>query len=177
MIRRKQPFLVRSTTGALLILALGAVACIGDGPTGPEPIPLEETEFDPELGIDLAAMTRTDEGLYYLDLKTGEGEVVAEGDSIAFHYTGWLANGYRFGTTVGKEPLSVRLNLETLIAGFVVGVPGMKVGGKRKLVIPSYLAYGPYAVGDIPSYANLVYDVEIVAIHEEDEEEGAATTE
>lgn len=157
-----------------LIALLGLTACIGgDDLTGPDPVPLEDEEFDPALEVDLAAMEVTEEGLYYLDLEVGEGEIVEVGDSITAHFEGWLADGTLFestheGTAEGDAdepgPAEFQIGVGTLIQGFELGVPGMREGGKRRLVIPYYLGFGALSDEVIPPYANLVFEIEVLEV-------------
>ena len=89
-------------------------------------------EFDASLNINLAAMTRTGSGLYYQDLAAGAGNAAKAGDRATVGYSGWLPNGQLFDS--GTFPFTVGVG--QVVAGFDEGVLGMKVGGKRKLVIP-----------------------------------------
>src|SRR5579883_2271748 len=85
----------------------------------------------------------TESGLQYVDLAVGQGRQAELGDTATVHYTGWLANGTKFDSSLDrKEPFSFRVGAGRVIRGWDEGVAGMKVGGKRKLVIPPDLAYG-----------------------------------
>lgn len=101
------------------------------------------------------------------DLVDGAGDEVKATDTVTVHYTGAIAaTGHVFQSSkdFGK-PISFGLN--QVIQGWTEGVPGMKVGGKRRLLIPSAMAYGstpPYGSG-IPADANLVFDIELIAIN------------
>lgn len=161
---------LRWAFGVLAIATIGTVGCL-DTATGPSPVSIEDTKFAESLGIDLDAMKKTPDGLYYLDITVGDGAPVEEGDSIAIHYTGWLADGTKFDSNTDREAFWFTIGKTNLIAGWHLGIPGMFVGGKRRLVIPYYLAYGPYSYGPIPQYANLVFDVEVVDLHVDEEEE------
>jgi FKBP-type peptidyl-prolyl cis-trans isomerase len=99
------------------------------------------------------------------DLVIGEGEEVKEGDHIVVHYTGRLEDGTKFDSSHDrKEPFDVAIGAGYVIKGWDMGIPGMKVGGKRKLTIPHHLAYGKYGVGDIPGFATLVFEIELIKI-------------
>jgi FKBP-type peptidyl-prolyl cis-trans isomerase FkpA len=121
--------------------------------------------FAPQLGVDLAAMHRTDSGLYLQDTVEGTGAEARTGRYLEVHYTGWLPNGTQFDTSRdSNQPLEIlRLGVEPrLIAGWEEGLVGMKVGGKRRLVIPSKLGYGESGTFDIPPDSVLVFDVELL---------------
>lgn len=97
------------------------------------------------------------------DLATGTGEEVQPGDTIKFHYKGTIAQtGVKFDSSYDRgEP--IEYPLANLIQGWQQGIPGMKVGGKRRLVIPSELGYGAQASGIIPANSDLVFEIEILA--------------
>jgi FKBP-type peptidyl-prolyl cis-trans isomerase FkpA len=122
--------------------------------------------FSQALGVDTAAMTKTPSGLRYQDLTKGDGPEATPGKSVQVHYTGWLPNGEKFDSSRDRnEPFSFTLGAGQVIAGWDEGVAGMKVGGRRKLVIPPDLAYGTAgAPPDIPPGATLVFDVELLAV-------------
>jgi FKBP-type peptidyl-prolyl cis-trans isomerase FkpA len=141
-----------------LALPMAAAAC-NDGPTS-----IEDTEFAPSLGVDLSAMTRTSTGLYYQDLTVGTGVTAQAGKSVSVYYTGWLANGLKFDGRTSGAPLTFPLGTGFVIKGWDEGVVGMKVGGKRKLVIPASLAYGASGRGTIPPNAVLVFDIELLKV-------------
>jgi len=104
--------------------------------------------------------------LQKIDLVTGTGDEATQGSTVTVHYTGAIAaSGHVFQSSrdFGK-PISFGLN--QVIKGWTDGVPGMKVGGKRRLVIPAEQAYGatpPYGSG-IPANAPLVFDIELLAV-------------
>lgn len=107
----------------------------------------------------------TASGLSYEDLVTGTGAVASPGSMVSVHYTGWLTDGTKFDSSVDRgQPFDFQLGAGSVIKGWDEGVAGMKVGGKRKLVIPSDLAYGPSGRGSIPPNAVLVFDVELLAV-------------
>jgi FKBP-type peptidyl-prolyl cis-trans isomerase len=103
-------------------------------------------------------------GLKIRDLQVGEGKEAPEGANVSMHYTGWLMDGKAFDSSLKSgEPLTGPLS--RLIPGWQKGVPGMKVGGVRKLVIPPALAYGENGSGPIPPNSTLVFEVELVDVH------------
>lgn len=110
---------------------------------------------------------KTDSGLKYQDLKVGDGATAKKGDTVKVHYTGWLAKGgKKFDSSVDrKKPFVFKLGAGRVIKGWDEGVAGMKVGGKRKLMIPAKLGYGARGAGGvIPPNADLVFDVELLEI-------------
>jgi FKBP-type peptidyl-prolyl cis-trans isomerase len=106
----------------------------------------------------------TESGLTYLDMTVGTGRLAELGDTASVHYTGWLADGKKFDSSVDrKEPFSFRLGAGQVIKGWDEGVMGMKIGGKRKLTIPPQLGYGERGAGGvIPPNATLTFDVELL---------------
>ena len=106
----------------------------------------------------------TESGLKYLDVTVGTGRLAELGDTASVHYTGWLADGKKFDSSVDrKEPFSFRLGAGQVIKGWDEGVMGMKIGGKRKLTIPPQLGYGARGAGGvIPPNATLTFDVELL---------------
>lgn len=141
-------------------LAATLLAC-GNGVTG---LP-EEVEYAPELGVDLSQMQKLANGLYYKDLVVGTGDEVEVGENIQVAYTGWLIDATVFDSNPGICFALVRGVVGGgLIEGWIQGIPGMRVGGKRKLVIGPAFAYGDRGAGEIPGNATLVFDVEVLEI-------------
>jgi FKBP-type peptidyl-prolyl cis-trans isomerase len=108
---------------------------------------------------------KTASGLQYWDIKAGTGATAAKGQQVRVHYTGWLANGTKFDSSVDRgQPFVFPLGAGRVIKGWDEGVAGMKVGGKRQLRIPPELGYGAQGAGGvIPPNAILIFDVELLA--------------
>lgn len=100
------------------------------------------------------------------DIKEGTGQEVKDGDTVVMHYTGFLEDGKKFDSSYDRnEPFETKIGIGYVIKGWDMGVPGMKVGGKRKLTIPYQLGYGKYGVEpDIPGFATLIFEVELLKI-------------
>jgi len=100
-------------------------------------------------------------------LQQGAGDSAKTGDTVSVHYVGTLENGTKFDSSIDRgEPFSFTLGENRVIQGWELGVLGMKVGEKRRLTIPSNLAYGDRAVGNvIPANATLVFEVELLGIN------------
>jgi peptidylprolyl isomerase len=111
-------------------------------------------------------MTKTASGLGYVDLVEGTGPQPKPGESVRVHYTGWLENGKKFDSSHDRrEPLVFPIGRGHVIKGWDEGVGSMKVGGKRKLVIPASLGYGDRGAGGlIPPGATLIFEVELLGI-------------
>ena len=158
------------------------VANESPGPVAsPSPSPGAD-DFNAGAGLPLVTYP---DGLNYIDLKVGAGEVSKAGQIATVQYTGWLSpSGKLFDTSrdAGRSPLKVIIALNPatctdagdahcVIAGWSEGIPGMKIGGKRKLIIPPSLAYGPKGQTNpqtgavvIPGNATLVFTVELLAV-------------
>lgn len=105
-----------------------------------------------------------DAALRYIEIQPGTGEPAKAGQEYTVNYTGWLRDGTRFDSSIGKEPLKFVQGRRLVIAGFDVGFEGMRVGGKRRLFIPYQFAYGENGRGSIPPKAELIFDVELLAV-------------
>jgi peptidylprolyl isomerase len=149
------------SAAATLTLATAA-ACGGDGDSPAEPVYSDPVAavYAPETGVNIAAMTRSSTGLYVQDLVVGTGATAASTSTVTVTYTGRLPNGRVF------DSRTTRFSLGGVVAGFSEGIAGMRVGGKRKLVLPPNLGYGARgsADGSIPPNSVIVFDVELVSI-------------
>jgi FKBP-type peptidyl-prolyl cis-trans isomerase len=108
----------------------------------------------------------TASGLKYVDVVVGKGASPVAGKTVKVHYTGTLENGKKFDSSVDrKEPFSFIIGVGQVIKGWDEGVMTMKVGGKRKLIIPAVLGYGARGAGGvIPPNATLLFDVELLDV-------------
>ncbi len=112
-------------------------------------------------------MQKTPSGLQYEDLVPGSGDSPKAGKKVTVHYTGWLTNGTKFDSSVDRnEPFTFVIGAGQVIPGWDEGVMSMKIGGKRKLVIPPELGYGAAGAGGvIPPNATLVFEVILLDIN------------
>lgn len=156
-----------------LFLFLSLVVLSGCGEGSPSP----EMEFGPDLGptdltyaqdlgVDLSNMERTDAGVYYRDDVVGEGAVAGVGSTIRVHYTGYFPDGTSFDSSRGAgDGFTVEIGTGNVIPGWDDGVPGMREGGQRLLVVPPQMAYGEAGAGGvIPPHAVLVFEVELLEV-------------
>jgi peptidylprolyl isomerase len=105
-------------------------------------------------------------GLGYVEIQEGTGARPTPGQTVSVHYTGWLKSGQKFDSSRDRsQPLQFQVGRGQVIRGWDEGVGTMRVGGKRKLIIPAHLGYGDRGAGGvIPPGATLVFEVELVGI-------------
>lgn len=155
----------------LLLLAFAPLALSAcgyessNGVTLPDAIPLESQTFAPGLGVNLAASTKTADGLYYRDITVGTGTLITANHTIGVYYTGNLPDGTLFDSRVSPAlSFTFLIGASQVIKGWDEGIVGMRVGGVRQLIIPAALGYSVYGSGTvIPPQANLVFTVTVVS--------------
>lgn len=125
--------------------------------------PATET-FASSLNVNLASMTQRLPRLYFQDVAAGSGAAAATGNQLRMRYTGWLRTGQQFDSNANGPEFTFRLGAGQVIQGWDLGIVGMKVGGKRRLVFGSEYGYGARGSGSIPGNATLVFDVELLGI-------------
>ncbi len=139
----------------------GAGPAAGVRETTPTPAPGQD---DFSTGANLK-MVKLPDGLQFADVKVGDGPLVKKNDKLEVQYTGWLASGKKFDSSRDRgQPFSVTIGQGQVIPGWDEGIPGMRVGGVRRLVVPPDLGYGSQGQpqGGIPANATLVFLVEVV---------------
>ena len=122
-------------------------------------------EMENSTKMDTPTIT-TDSGLQYIDTVIGNGESPKKGDKVVVHYTGKLEDGTKFDSSLDRDqPFEFTIGVGQVIKGWDEGVISMQIGGKRRLFIPSNLAYGERGAGGvIPPNAKLIFDVELLDI-------------
>ncbi len=114
----------------------------------------------------VASEIRTASGLRYTDIVEGTGPTPERGQTLSVHYTGMLENGTKFDSSYDRgAPMNFRLGVQPMIKGWDEGVSTMKVGGKRRLVVPPSLGYGPPGNPPrVPPNATLIFEIELLSI-------------
>lgn len=119
----------------------------------------------PTVPPNTAAIATTASSLQYQDIVVGTGAQPQSGQTVTVNYTGWLDNGTKFDSSLDRnQPFSFTLGQGGVIKGWDEGVATMKVGGKRRLIIPPALGYGSQSQGTIPPNSRLTFDVELLSI-------------
>lgn len=160
--RRKTRSTLPLRLPALVVLSVVA-SCAGGGWEGSVADPATLT-FAPELEVDLQEMERTPTGLYLQDLSEGMGAVARRNSLVTIHYVTFLPDGTVVDSSIGGEPFTLRLGGNEVIRGWNQGIPGMKIGGRRKLVVRPGLAYGSRGSANVPGNATLVFEVQLVDV-------------
>jgi FKBP-type peptidyl-prolyl cis-trans isomerase FkpA len=116
-------------------------------------------------------VSKAPRALQKTDTVVGKGKAAAAGNTVTVHYSGWLyaptapkQRGAAFDTSVGGEPFTFKLGAGSVIKGWDQGLVGMKVGGKRTLILPAEFGYGARGAGPIPPNANLIFDVHLLGV-------------
>lgn len=153
--------MIRRST--LLLAAALSAACSGS--SDPSVPTVEETTFAPALGIDLSTFTRNASGLYFKELVVGTGAEAQNGATVGVRYKGQFPDASVFDENPAPEALlTFPVGAGRVVAGFDQGVRGMRVGGKRQLILPPALGYGSRGSGAVPPNAILVFTVDLVTV-------------
>lgn len=115
-------------------------------------------------GFEIGSTQVTSSGLEITELVLGDGQEATQGTSVSVNYRGTLEDGKEFDSSYGRGPFEFSLGAGMVIKGWDEGVAGMKVGGKRKLVIPPELGYGSRGIGPIPPNSVLTFEVELLGV-------------
>jgi FKBP-type peptidyl-prolyl cis-trans isomerase FkpA len=158
---------------SIALLVAAAAANAQEGAAQPQGAPQPAAQPEPQA-IAPAAPVAQGPQVQITEHKVGTGKEATIGNTVVVHYTGWFykplarnQRGRKFDSSVDrKEPLDFRLGAGQVIKGWEQGVAGMKVGGKRTLIIPSELAYGKRGAGggSIPPDSDLIFDVELLDV-------------
>ncbi len=154
---------------AVLVVAFGSVVAIATS-SAQQPAPTGAQASPPPLSSKIGAQVNE---LKKIDVKQGDGAEAVAGKAVIVHYTGWLydpsaqdGHGAKFDSSLDRKvPFGFMLGAGKVIKGWDEGVAGMKVGGKRTLVIPPQMAYGERGAGGvIPPNSTLIFDVELLEV-------------
>lgn len=151
---------------AALTLCAAFVACSEPLPRPMErPSHLDTISFAPELGIDRDQLDRVVTKLYATDVVEGRGALLQKGDRLVAHIEGWLPSGEKIiDSRAAGEPIEFSYGLGDLVRGLDLGMEGMRVGGKRRVIVPPAMAYGVAGTDRVPPYATIIFEVEILEL-------------
>lgn len=142
------------------LVAVALAACASSGPPAPGP---EEVTYAPETQVDLSRMERTSSGLYIEELSEGVGKYAVRGDRVRIHFIGWLPDGTLVDSSLQGDPYAFELGSDEVIRGWNQGIVGMKVGGRRRLVIRPGLGYGSRGrAPQVPPDAVLIFEIQLI---------------
>lgn len=147
----------------LVLLTLAATGCLRDEPAGPsvDYQVIEEVDFAESLGIDLDAMTVTDEGIYIQDLVEGDGAEADFGDLVEIVYSGYLNTGVQY---LPEDTIEFQLGGEIVPEGVHLAMLGQQVGGQRLMIIPPRYGYGAREYENVPAGSILIFTVELLEL-------------
>ncbi|MDX1921437.1 MAG: FKBP-type peptidyl-prolyl cis-trans isomerase [Candidatus Caenarcaniphilales bacterium] len=151
----------------LFTVAFGLISCQKDvesKPNNPKQAVQQSTGVNKMTD---ATFTKSSNGLMYKDEETGSGAIAEAGKKVSVHYTGTFESGEKFDSSLDRgQPFDFKLGAGQVIKGWDEGVAGMKVGGKRILVIPPDLAYGKNGIpGAIPPNSTLKFEVQLLGVN------------
>ncbi len=145
-----------------------AIALVCACATEPAPSPSAPAAAPPAAASTVGKAQVTPSGLSITDLAEGTGPSAHSGMTAKVHYTGWLKNGTEFDSSRSRGPFQFRMGAGQVIPGWDEGLIGMKVGGKRRLVIPPHLGYGDRGSPPvIPPDAELVFEIELLGVEQQ----------
>ena len=148
----------------VFVVACGSAQPVQETPAALPTFSATETPPPPKTKKNDGQLQTTASGLQYIDMKVGDGPSPASVSStVTVHYTGLLPDGTKFDSSYDRSQ-PFKASLQHVIKGWQEGVLTMRVGGKRRLIIPPELAYGDRAVGKIPAGATLTFDVELLEV-------------
>ena len=155
--------LVAVASLAVIVLVIGAVFMFRNGNS--DPSAASNANASSPSSSPSPAASGSSAGLQSTDEVVGTGDEAVAGKTVSVHYVGTLTNGTKFDSSRDRnQPFEFALGTGQVIKGWDQGVAGMKVGGKRKLVIPPDLGYGDRAAGTIPPNSTLVFEVELLGV-------------
>lgn len=167
------PATAKPSTPAAVATAVTVVATARSttaGPAAPAPTiaAIDVSTVNPNppgAPVLTGALQRTPSGLGYIDEVVGTGAATAAGQTVSAHYTGWLTTGQKFDSSRDRgQPFSFVLGRGQVIGAWDEALASMKVGGKRRLIVPPALGYGARGTQGIPPNATLIFDVELVGV-------------